>query len=79
MFHFFGLPLNYKLSLHEEIFSLCYYGKGGFTWSDVYGLPIYLRRFYIQQVNKAIEERNKAEQAQVNKAKKSSPSFNKGR
>lgn len=75
MFPFFGLGTEYKLGLHEEIFSLCYYGKGGFTWSDVYDLPIHLRRYYIQQVSKAIETRNKAEQAEVSKSKRSAPSF----
>ena len=58
---FFGLAPDYKLGLHEEIFSLCYHGKGGFSWEEVYNLPIHLRRYYIQQVSKAIEERNKAE------------------
>ena len=32
MFHFFGLSPNYKIGLHDEIFSLCYHGQGGFTW-----------------------------------------------
>lgn len=75
MFPFFGLTTEYKLGLHEEIFSLCYYGKGGFTWNEVYELPIHLRRFYIQQVSKAIEEKNKAEKAEYNKAQRSAPTF----
>jgi len=75
MFPFFGLTIDYKLGLHEEIFSLCYYGKGGFTWNEVYELPIHLRRYYIQQISKAIEERNKAEKAEVNKSKRSAPTF----
>lgn len=75
MFPFFGLETSYKIPLHQEIFSLCYYGKGGFTWSEVYELPIHLRRFYIQQVSKAIEERNKAERGEVDKAKKAAPKF----
>ena len=74
---FFGLGTEYKLGLHEEIFSLCYYGNGGFTWDEVYNLPIYLRRFYIKQVTKAIEARNKAESdaASSQKSKVSSPGF----
>ncbi len=75
MFPFFGLTTDYKLGLHEEIFSLCYYGKGGFTWNEVYELPIHLRRYYIQQISKAIEERNKAEKAEVSKSKRSAPTF----
>lgn len=75
MFPFFGLTTEYKLGLHEEIFSLCYFGKGGFTWNEVYELPIHLRRFYIQQVSKAIEEKNKAEKSEYSKAQRSAPTF----
>jgi hypothetical protein len=56
---------------------LCYYGKGGFTWSDVYELPIYLRRFYINQVKKAVDERNKQEEEVVKTKKPLPPSFGK--
>lgn len=75
MFPFFGLGTDYKLGLHEEIFSLCYYGQGGFTWDEVYELPIHLRRFYIQQVSKAIEERNKAERGELKKQPSAPPKF----
>jgi len=73
VFHFFGLAPDYRLGLHEEIFSLCYYGKGGFTWDEVYNLPIHLRRFYIKQVSKAVEEKNKAENEQISSSKMSRP------
>jgi hypothetical protein len=56
---------------------LCYYGKGGFTWNDVYDLPIHLRRFYIKQVSNAVEEKNKAEDAEMSKQKAKVPTFNK--
>jgi hypothetical protein len=75
MFPFFGLGPDYKLGLHEEIFSVCYYGKGGFTWEEVYNLPIHIRRFYIQQISKAIEAKNKAEQESSKKQTTSSPKF----
>jgi hypothetical protein len=75
MFPFFGLGLDYKVGLHEEIFSLCYYGKGGFSWEEVYNLPIYLRRFYIQQVSKAVEAKNKAESEASKKQSTSAPKF----
>lgn len=75
MFPFFGLAPEYKLGLHKEIFSLCYHGQGGFTWEDVYNLPIHLRRFYIMEINKVIEERNKAESTQQTKSVTSAPKF----
>lgn len=73
-FRFFGLTPEYKISLHEEIFSLCYHGQGGFSWEEVYSLPIYLRRFYIQKIVKFVEERNKAQQsANSNKSSQGKP------
>ena len=46
----FGLAPDYKISLHEEIFNLCYYSNGGFTHAEVYALPVYLRRFYLKKL-----------------------------
>lgn len=62
---FFGLTQEYKLQLHEEIFSLCYHGQGGFTWNDVYNLPIHLRRFYIMKVKEMIDRKNFEVQSQA--------------
>ncbi len=31
------------------------YGKGGWTWDDVYNLPIHLRTYYMNLLVKAIE------------------------
>lgn len=75
MFPFFGLGPDYKLGLHKEVFSLCYHGQGGFTWEEVYNLPIHLRRFYIMEINKIIEERNKSESTQQKKNMASAPKF----
>lgn len=76
MSHFFGLGPEYKLGMHEEIFALCYHGNGGFTWQEVYDLPIYLRRFYINQINKVIQEKNKAqEDASKTQKRATTPNF----
>lgn len=56
MWSSFGLPPEYKVALHEEIFSLCYYSNGGFGHSDVYGLPVYLRKFYLKKLVAAKKE-----------------------
>ena len=58
-YDFFGLTPKDKHYIHEEIFSLCYHGQGGFTQSEVYNMPIYLRKFYINQIVKTIKEQNK--------------------
>jgi len=57
--------------LHTQIFNLCYHGNCGFTWDEVYNLPIHLRTFYINQIIKIIEEQNKkvSEQTPTKSAK----------
>jgi hypothetical protein len=56
---FFGLNLEYKLGLHQEIFSICYAGKGGFTFNEIYSMPVHLRRYYLKQLSDVIERENK--------------------
>jgi hypothetical protein len=67
----FGLPSEYKIVLHEEIFSLCYYGQGGFTQGEVYELPVHLRKFYLK---KLIEAKQKEADEYKKANKQSSPS-----
>ena len=65
---FFGLGLNYKPILHEEIFTLIYHSHGGFNWSDVYSMPIWLRKYYIKKlVETKQEERAPAKNNTSNK------------
>jgi hypothetical protein len=66
----FGLPPEYKLGLHEEIFNLCYHSNGGFTHGEIYHMPIYLRRFYI----KKLVDVKKQESAQYESASKNTKS-----
>ena len=51
--------------MHEGIFNLIYFAEGGFTFSDVYNMPIYLRRFYIDK----LVAQKKKEQDNIDKAK----------
>jgi len=37
----------------------------GFSYSDLYNMPVYLRQFYIKELNKQIEMENK----EIEKAK----------
>jgi hypothetical protein len=50
-----------------------YHGGGGFIHSEVYNMPIWLRRYHIQKINKHIEKQNE----ELEKSKQnSSPSSN---
>lgn len=63
---FFGLTAKDKPIIYRQIFELCYYGQGGFTFNEVMEMPIWLRRFYIQEINKEIK-REKELREQGNK------------
>ena len=43
--------------MHEIVF----YGKGGYTWFDVYNLPVSTRRFIYNKIVEAYEETNKGD------------------
>jgi hypothetical protein len=67
---FFGLTSEYKLDLHKLLFTLIYYSNGGFTYTEVYNMPVYLRTFYLKQ----LEEAKKQEADAVKSANKGKPS-----
>ena len=71
MFHsglsFFGQPPENRAAIHEEIFNIAYYGNG-FTHSEIYNMPLPLRRFYAE---KLISAKSKEKEALDNSTKKS--------
>ena len=75
---FFGQPASNRPAIHEEVFSLIYYGQGGFTHSEAYNMPVPLRRFYIQQIVKSVDEQKKEmEKAQKDNSGVQMPQFKK--
>jgi len=66
---FFGLRPNHRPLIHSEIFDLIYHSNGGFTFSDVYELPIYLRKFYMKKLKDTINKQNSATTTDTNKTK----------
>lgn len=48
---FFGLEPKDRLSIHEMIFDLIWYGAGRWDWNTIYNMPIFLRTFWIQKLN----------------------------
>jgi hypothetical protein len=57
------------LNMHKVIFSMVYHGKGGFTFQDLYNMPVFLRGFYLKEMNDAVEKANE----EIEKATKRSP------
>ena len=66
---FFGLTPNYRKQLHSHIFDLIYHGNGGFTFSDVYNMPVWARTFYIGKIVEFKEAQNAEYEKQAKKAK----------
>jgi len=50
------------MQVYNEVHDLTYHGGGGFTYSEVYNMPIYLRRYSIRRVNKHLEEKKEAQE-----------------
>jgi len=48
---FFGLDPKNRKQLFQEVFDLTYHGKGGFPHSEVYNMPVWMRRAYINYIN----------------------------
>jgi hypothetical protein len=67
---FFGLTSEHKVLIHQSIFALLYSSNGGFTFDQVYKMPIYLRNFYLKQ----LEEAKQKEMDTVKRQSKAKPS-----
>ena len=65
MLTFFGLTSSYRQLLYTEIHDLVFHGGGGFKHSEVYDMPIWMRRFHIDRIN----EYNKKQNEEIEKAK----------
>jgi hypothetical protein len=61
---FFTLPTDYRTQLHSQIWEMVQFSNG-FTWSEVYHMPTYLRNFYFKKLielkKKEAEEHKKAQ------------------
>ena len=66
---FFGLTPTYKVNKQEQIFDLVYHSQGGFTYQDVYNMPVYLRTFYIRKMSKMFSDQKKEHEKAMKKQK----------
>lgn len=78
MLTFFGLTPEFKVELHKSIFQLITFGKGGWNWSDLYKMPVYLRNFYFGEmikVNRAEQDRYQQQQQTNISVQRKPPKF----
>ena len=48
------------MSVYNEVHDLVYHGGGGYSYSEVYNMPIWVRRFTFQKLKEAYEQRAEA-------------------
>ena len=66
---FFGLSPKDKPILHAQLFDMVYSGHG-FTWTELYDMPVWLRKFYFKKIQDALLLKNKNQAAENKKASK---------
>ncbi len=76
---FFGLPAEYSVALHKEIFTLIYHGGGGFILSEVYNLPVHLRKFYLKELADTKKRESESTKQKPDVVPGQVPKFMKGR
>ena len=61
---FFGLTLNtapqIRFSLFKQIHEIVFHGKGGYDWNTIYNMPVWLRKFTFNEINKFYQEEKEA-------------------
>lgn len=56
---FFGLTSKHRSDIFSQIHEIVFYGKGGYSWHEVYSMPIWLRRFTFNKLKEWYEKQNK--------------------
>jgi hypothetical protein len=58
-FHYTTCPLfpgpDYKATFMSECFELVYHGGGGFSWSEVWNMPVQYRRYNLRKINEFLK------------------------
>lgn len=49
---------------------MLWHGEGRWTWDELYEMPIFLRRFYVKQINKILETRQQQQQERLEATKR---------
>ena len=66
---FFGLTPEYRGLVFSQIHDIVFHGNGGYTWPDVYNMPIWLRRFTFSKLKEHYEKQNEEAEKINNQAK----------
>lgn len=71
---FFGLTSTnaqeVRLNLFTQIHQVVFHGNGGYSWFDVYNMPIWLRKFTYSELQKHYDKEKQAIENSKNTNKK---------
>ena len=56
---FFGLTPTYRAGLFKQIHEIIFHGNGGYNYSTLYNMPIWLRKFTFKQIKDFYDEEKK--------------------
>lgn len=69
---FFGLTptsaKEYRVKFLSQIHEICFFGQGGYSWTEVYDMPLWLRKFVYGKIKQHYDKQAE----QIEQAKKSS-------
>ena len=52
----------------DEVHDLVYFGNGGFSYGDVWNMPIMTRRYHIRKIIEFLEKKREAEEKSSKKS-----------
>jgi len=67
---FFGLTPADKSSIYNTIHEIVFHGKGGYSWTEVFNMPIWLRKFTFLKMKEFYDQENKQNEKNYNQRKK---------
>ena len=56
---FFGLTQEYRKHLFDQLHQITFFGKGGYSFTELYELPIHIRKYIFHTIKEHYERENK--------------------
>jgi hypothetical protein len=67
---FFGLTLEHRKYIFDQIHQIVFHGQGGYSFTEVYELPIHIRKYVFHQIKEYYDKQNKQQENPEELAKK---------
>lgn len=55
---FFGLTPEHRKYVLDQVHQIVFHGQGGYSFADVYQLPIHLRKYIFHKIKQHYDEQN---------------------